>query len=131
MGGIIPVNPKNPKPKYQSGQVLTLDQFKELIQVNDFNGLLDIPEADICDRSKGDALFKLIAVLQMSWFIIQCVARGKQQLALTELELVTLALASLNVATFAIWWHKPLGVLEHVKVGDSSKILYLSYPASL
>jgi len=37
-------------------------------------------------------------------------------LALTELELVTLALACLNAATFAIWWHKPLGVQEPVKI---------------
>src|SRR5258708_27196918 len=59
MGDIILVNPelRNANPKNQNGQVLTLDQFKVLIQVNDFNGLLDIPEADICDRSKGDALF--------------------------------------------------------------------------
>jgi len=32
------------------------------------------------------------------------------------LELVALALASLNAVTFAIWWHKPLGVQEPVKI---------------
>ena len=117
MGGFTLVNPdlKTANPKNQNGQVLTVNRFKELIEDPDFN-FLDIPEEDIEDRSKGDVLFKLIAILQTSWFIIQCVARGQQQLALTELELVTLALASLNGVTFAIWWHKPLGVQEPVKI---------------
>ena len=52
---------------------------------------------------KGDVLSKLIAFLQTSWFIIQAIARRQQGLALTELELVTLTLASLNAATFVIW----------------------------
>ncbi len=94
---------------------LTVDHFTELIKDSNFE-FPDITEADIQDRSKGDMLFKLIAILQTTWFIVQCIARGKQHLALTELELVTLALASLNAVTFAIWWHKPLGVQEPVKI---------------
>jgi len=35
---------------------------------------------------------------------------------LTELELVTLALASLNAITYAFWWHKPLGVQEPMRI---------------
>ena len=60
---------------------------------------IDIPiitAAAIEDRSKGDALSKIIAILQTTWFIVQCIARGQQQLAPTELEPVTLALSSLN-----------------------------------
>jgi len=94
---------------------LTVEHFKELIKDSDFE-FPETTEADIQDRSKGDVLFKLIAILQTSWFIIQCIARGLQGLALTELELVTLALASLNAVTFAIWWHKPLGVQEPIKI---------------
>jgi len=118
MGGFTLVDPdlRTANPKDQNGQVLTIDHFKELIERPDFD-LPDIPEEeDIEDRSKGDVLFKLIAILQTSWFIIQCIARGQQRLALTELELVTLALASLNAVTFAIWWHKPLGVQKPVKI---------------
>ena len=117
MGGFALVDPdlKTAEPKDQNGQVLTVDHFKALIEDSDFN-FPNIPEEDIEDRSKGDVLFKLIAILQTSWFIVQCVARGQQQLALTELELVTLALASLNGVTFAIWWHKPLGVQRPVKI---------------
>ena len=94
---------------------LTVDDFKRLVEDSEFE-FPDISEADIQDRSKGDILFKLIAILQTTWFIIQCIARGQQGLALTELELVTLALASLNAVTFAIWWYKPLGVQEPMKI---------------
>ena len=117
MGGFTLVDPdlRTANPKDQNGQVLTVDRFKELIEDRNFE-FPDILEEDIEDRSKGDVLFKLIAILQTTWFIIQCVARGQQQLALTELELVTLALASLNAVTFGIWWHKPLGVQKPVKI---------------
>src|SRR6266545_3037636 len=102
---------------YRSCQLgtLTVEHFTELINDSNFE-FPDTTEEEIQDRSKGDALFKLIAMLQTTWFLIQCIARGQQRLALTELELVTIALASLNAVTFAIWWHKPLGVQEPVKI---------------
>ena len=114
MGGFTLVDPdrKDAEPKERKGTVLTIDYIRE-------NPTIDIPEitADsIQDRSKGDVLYKLIAILQTTWFIIQCVARGQQRLALTELELVTLALASLNSVTFWIWWHKALGVQDPVTI---------------
>jgi len=114
MGGFTLVDPDHidADPKEQTRTVLTIDYFKE-------NPNIDMPKITvdkIQDKSKGDVLFKLIAILQTTWFILQCIARGKQRLALTELELVTLALASLNGVTFAIWWHKPLGVQEPVEI---------------
>ena len=78
--------------------------------------LRKISEEDIKDRSKGDILSKSIAILQTTWFIFQCVARGQQKLTLTELELVTLALASLNAITYVFWWHKPLGVQVPIRI---------------
>src|SRR6266545_6039983 len=118
MGGITTVDPvfeeddlKNPQ-----GQVLTFDQYKELSANDARFKLPKITEADISDKSKGDFLSKLIAILQTTWFILQCIARGQQKLAITELELVTLALASLNAVTYAFWWHKPLGVQEPIRI---------------
>src|SRR6266498_1130448 len=75
-----------------------------------------ITAAEICDKARGDFLSKAIVILQSLWFIVQCIARGKQGLALTELELVTLALASLNGVMYFFWWDKPLGVNEPVKL---------------
>ena len=114
MGGFILIDPEkeDAAPNEQRHTVLTLDYFKAHQDIK----IPKLTAADIADRSKGDALSKIIAILQTTWFIVQCVARGQQRLAVTELELVTLALASLNVMTFAIWWDKPLGVQEPVKI---------------
>ena len=75
-----------------------------------------ITAAEIHDKARGDFLSKAIVIVQLLWFIVQCIARGKQGLALTELELVTLALASLNGVMYYFWWDKPLGVKEPVRV---------------
>ncbi|KAF8971907.1 hypothetical protein BDZ97DRAFT_1901541 [Flammula alnicola] len=76
---------------------------------------IDIPittEVDIKDRSKGDFISKGIVVLQTTWFITQCTARGAENLPLTELEVVTLAFAVLNAITYGLWWNKPQSVVE-------------------
>ncbi|KAF8645290.1 hypothetical protein AX16_007927 [Volvariella volvacea WC 439] len=69
-----------------------------------------IPEKEIQDHGKGDLLAKAIVVIQTTWFVAQCIARRVQGLALTEIELVTLAFATLNVVTYGLWWNKPLNV---------------------
>src|SRR6266545_4225500 len=73
-------------------------------------------EEGIADKSKGDALSKIIFILQSTWFILQCLGRRGQGLDLTHLELTTVALASLNGITFVLWWDKPLGVQTPVRV---------------
>lgn len=61
-------------------------------------------------RSKGDALSKGFALLQLAWFIIQIITRAAQGLAVSELELTTAALAGLNSAMYIFWWSKPRDV---------------------
>ncbi|TFK65729.1 hypothetical protein BDN72DRAFT_962287 [Pluteus cervinus] len=80
------------------------------------NGQLEVEELqlsrkDIEDKSKGDILSKTVVALQTSWFVLECLARLQQKLPLLELEVVTLAFATLNVLTYALWWYKPLDVL--------------------
>ena len=97
-----------------SNKVLSLAEFEALIGVPEFD--IPITEDEIQDKAKGDSLFKFIAIVQTSWFIVQCIVRWVQKLDLTELELVTLALASLNGITYFFWWGKPLKVGVPVKV---------------
>ena len=87
--------------------ILTLEMLRELVKDREFK--IQISEEEISNRSRGDALSKLIFIIQSTWFILQCVGRRVQGLNLTQLELTTLALASLNGVTFALWWDKPLG----------------------
>jgi hypothetical protein len=65
---------------------------------------------EIEDRSKSDALSKTIVIAQTTWFTAQCIARARQGLAITELEIVTLAYTALNGVMCFFWWSKPLDV---------------------
>jgi len=80
------------------------------------NGEIKITKEEIEDKSKGDTLSKGLVIIQTSWFIMQCIARRVEQLPITELELVTLAFATLNLGTYALWWNKPLNVECAVRV---------------
>lgn len=89
--------------------VIGLESFRELLRQQ----LIDFPEIsreDISDKSKGDILSKGIALIQIGWFLLQLVARSHENLAITELELTTAALAALNFAMYICWWDKPQDV---------------------
>ena len=66
--------------------------------------LSDITEASINYHSKVDGFAKGLALLQTCWFIVQCIARfADHHLVLTELELITAALAVLSLAMYFLW----------------------------
>jgi hypothetical protein len=69
-----------------------------------------ITKEGIADRSKGDYLSKTIVLFRTTWFLGQCIARGAYGLTVTELELVTVAFASLTGVIYYLWWDKPLDV---------------------
>ncbi len=62
--------------------------------------LVAISAETIEDKSKGDALSKMFSILQISWFIIQCVARVIHHLPMTLLELTALAFAGLSIIMY-------------------------------
>ncbi|KAL0062117.1 hypothetical protein AAF712_011044 [Marasmius tenuissimus] len=69
-----------------------------------------LSEREIQDRSKGDGLSKTFILLQTTWFLIQILARVVSGLPMTELELVTVAFATLNILAYIFWYNKPLNV---------------------
>jgi len=110
------------EPKLPEGRVtiLTLGMLRKLLQDPDFK--IDVKEDEIMDKSKGDAMSRFIFIMQSSWFILHCIARHVQGLGLTQVELTTLALASLNGITLLLWWHKPLGAQTPVRVYVKRKL---------
>jgi len=48
--------------------------------------------------------------------MVHCIAHRVQGLNVTQLELTTLALASLNGIMFVLWWDKPLGAQTILRV---------------
>jgi hypothetical protein len=81
----------------------------------------NVDAEDIMDKSKGDALSKGLAMVQGLWFTTQCLARVHQHLAVTELEVATLAFAVVNVFIWLLWWNKPLDVQRQIVVGPAKQ----------
>ncbi|KAF7966500.1 hypothetical protein HWV62_38120 [Athelia sp. TMB] len=81
-----------------------------------WRGYMPPSAEDIEDRSKGDWLSKVVALLQTFWFIAQCIARGTQHLAITQLEVVTLSYCAINIIVYLCWWHKPLNIERPIPV---------------
>jgi hypothetical protein len=96
-------------------RMLSLQDIEELVKKDEIEYPI-ISKEEIKDKSKGDALAKGLVLIQTTWFLLQCVARGVQHLSLTELELATAAFAVLNIVTYVLWWDKPLNVECPVQV---------------
>ncbi|KZP21858.1 hypothetical protein FIBSPDRAFT_931446 [Athelia psychrophila] len=82
-------------------------------------GHLVPPTADeLSNQSKGDALSKGAAIIQASWFVMQCIARRVEGLPVTSLEAMTLAYTVMAVAVCIAWWDKPFNVSCAIRVPD-------------
>jgi len=64
--------------------------------------IFQIDISNLQDRSKGDAISKGIATLQVGWFILSCIYRGANHLGLTELEILTLASAIVSLILYLL-----------------------------
>lgn len=69
-----------------------------------------VEEDEINDKSKGDMVTKALVVWQTAWFVIQIVARGVGGLAITELEIMTLAYGLMCSFLYLLWWNKPYDI---------------------
>ena len=89
---------------------------------------------NIRDRSKADSIAKLIALVQVSWFVVQCLVRAAHALPLSQLESMTLGYIPLVVITYFFWWYKPKDIglssiidlpemsLEHMQMFESMAV---------
>lgn len=78
--------------------------------------------AELEDRSKGDMFVKGAAILQISWLVIQIIARASEGLAISLLEITTVAFAACAIATYILLWHKPQDIMTPTYV-DATSIL--------
>ncbi|KAJ3759365.1 hypothetical protein EV360DRAFT_42030 [Lentinula raphanica] len=89
----------------------------------------DIDEDEIEDRSHSDAYAKIIALVQTSWLIIVLIARWVERLPFTELEVMAVAFATINIMTYIFWFKKPLEVQYPMLVRPDNCINGGSEPA--
>jgi hypothetical protein len=73
-----------------------------------------ISEADIMDKSAGDGMSKLVAMVQVVWFVTQLIGRNAAEIAIAELEVVTAGYAVINLVTYILWWSKPLLINQQI-----------------
>ena len=78
--------------------------------------------ADLEDRSKGDVFVKGAAIVQLTWLVIQMIARGSEGLAISLLEITTLAFAVCAIATYVLLWDKPQDVMTPTYI-DATSVL--------
>ncbi|KAK0229395.1 hypothetical protein EDD85DRAFT_145535 [Armillaria nabsnona] len=110
----LPDNSPSSETVHVPGTLVTLKALSR--EPNLVKKLTAISPETIEDRSKGDALSKTFSILQISWFVVQCVARAIHHLPITLLETTALAFAGLSMIMYLLWWHKPLNVKYHISL---------------
>ncbi|KAE9969585.1 hypothetical protein EG328_006798 [Venturia inaequalis] len=104
MGGFAVRNP--------AGHLRALDSdtFLRLLK----NQTIAVPRISVTDiekKSNGNGAIKAIAAIQILYLAAEILGRAVQHLAVTTLELFTLAMAMMALILYAIWWDKPLDVM--------------------
>ena len=85
------------------------DRLRELVE----GGLYEEPpitEEELKARGKGDWEIKLIAVLQIVWFVVQTLFRAIQRYQITSLEIMTVAFVFCSVFIYGFCLNQPQGV---------------------
>ncbi|KAJ4485421.1 hypothetical protein J3R30DRAFT_3283205 [Lentinula aciculospora] len=94
--------------------------------------LPDLSVDEISDRNKGNSLSKSVVVVQVTFFLIDCVARKNQGLPITLLKVTTVAHALCSLLAYGFWWDKPLSVTHPtlIRGEDARQICALMCMAS-
>jgi len=102
-----PSTPPSPSPSPNITSTGELDRSEYRILVT---------KSELKDKSKGNALVDIFAVLQTTWFISQYLERWHAHQPRTQLEVMTLAYAVLNILIRGLWYKKPLNVQKPIDV---------------
>lgn len=88
---------------------VTAKQLHYLVEQG-YTELPKISKEEIWDKSKADLFTKVFSCGQISWLVVQVVARLIQRLEITTLELTTLGYVLCALSTYLAWLHKPLDI---------------------
>ncbi|KAI0062796.1 hypothetical protein BV25DRAFT_1915916 [Artomyces pyxidatus] len=101
---------------YEDGEPQHPLSRRDVVKLVESGELVPPTEEEIHGWSQGDALSKTLAIVQTLWFVIQGIARRVEGLPITQLEVMTLAYATITVAMYVAWWGKPQNVGGPVRV---------------
>ncbi|KAJ5930417.1 hypothetical protein N7466_005910 [Penicillium verhagenii] len=82
----------------------------------------DIEMEDIKDKSKSGSLSRIVASVQASWFLINCVTRAAQNIFITTLEITTLSFIVIFFFTSFCWHYKSQDVSRAVILQTNTPI---------
>ena len=122
MGGFLLQAPDFPAFPVDGQQLLYLIEKK----------YIPYPKVDsetIWDKNKADGFARAITLVQITWFSIQCIARGAQRLSLSTLELLTINMIFCTVFTFYFWNHKPLDIRTPIILQTDTPIAKILHEA--
>jgi len=104
-------------PLHDNYRVMTLTWHAVLRMAKD--GLfLPTPKAIISDKSKADFLAKGIVICQVTFLVIELIARKVQGLPITLLELHTVVHVVCALAMYIAWLGKPLDIKDPISVDN-------------
>jgi hypothetical protein len=72
--------------------------------------------SEIQDKGKKATLVDFLVLIQVSWFIMNTIARANAALTITKLELITIAYISMNLCMYCMWWDKPKNIKHPIRV---------------
>jgi hypothetical protein len=90
--------------------------------VNKFTAYPPYTAEEIRDKSKQDRLAKIISSIQVTYLVVECIARTAQRLAITTIELNTLSIVVCSLMTAFAWLHKPVNIRTPFKITSSCTI---------
>ena len=77
-----------------------------------------ISKEEIEDKSKADWLVKSLVLAQFLWLAMSLIARKKENLPSSPLEISTFAFTCCGAMTYAAAWHKPKDVNTSINLGS-------------
>lgn len=80
------------------------------------SSLPSLSKDQLDNQNKGDFLVKSLAIGQFLWLLIQLIARTVEDLAISQLEIVTLAFALSTLVTYVLQWSKPKDIQTTVSI---------------
>ena len=96
----------------------------------DFDSVhLDLSEIE--DKNKLDGMSRILTSAQLLWFTLNTIARASQRLAITTLELSTIAFVFCTLCTYVAWTHKPHDVNGPIKLVPKSSLAEILVQAGL
>ena len=87
----------------------TVDRLLALIENRDIDDP-PISEDELKSRGKSDWVIKLIAMIQIIWFVVQTLVRAIQHYHITPLEIMTVAFVFCSVFTYSFCLNQPQDV---------------------